>query len=482
LNDKFAARRASLSESNRFLFWPFLILVLIAPAPLGADRPLFWSILAFTLGLLLLLWVYAALRNPGGAPVPFRRLAPAALPFFMAIAWAWLQSVSWIPEALKDPSWRETGEAFGRNLPGSISLAPEEAGTGIMRLLSYGTVLFLALQFGYSARYRRFMLWGVAVSGALYALYGILVWLNGNTSVLWLAKWAYPDSLTSTFVNRNNYATYAGLGLCAALALVVRGLKEGALRGNAFMLALALAVPIAAGLLLSRSRGGVASALMAILAMSVVVATSPKARTARATFAFCTVALILSGLVVVGGGLIGRLDPSGIEQFGGRARLWLSAMSAIVDRPLGGGLGAFPYFFPGYRDRAVGPEFGLIDKAHSTYLELAAELTVPIMAALVVGLGWVIVRMVRASQRLNPGAALAATGASVLVAVHSLFDFGLEIPAITVTWLLLLGAGLGQVEHYSERRSMSPRHRGSRHRVAARFRGSPTLSVVAKDH
>ena len=198
MNDKFAARRASLSESNRFLFWPFLILVLIAPAPLGADRPLFWSILAFTLGLLLLLWVYAALRNPGGAPVPFRRLAPAALPFFMAIAWAWLQSVSWIPEALKDPSWRETGEAFGRNLPGSISLAPEEAGTGIMRLLSYGTVLFLALQFGYSARYRRFMLWGVAVSGALYALYGILVWLNGNTSVLWLAKWAYPDSLTST--------------------------------------------------------------------------------------------------------------------------------------------------------------------------------------------------------------------------------------------------------------------------------------------
>jgi len=186
--------------------------------------------------------------------------------------------------------------------------------------------------------------------------------------------------------------------------------------------------------------------------------------------------------VVVGGGLIGRLDPSGIEQFGGRARLWLSAMSAIVDRPLGGGLGAFPYFFPGYRDRAVGPEFGLIDKAHSTYLELAAELTVPIMAALVVALGWLIVRMVRASQRLNPGAALAATGASVLVAVHSLFDFGLEIPAITVTWLLLLGAGLGQVEHYSERRSMSPRHRGSRHRVAARFRGSPKLSVVAKDH
>jgi hypothetical protein len=68
-------------------------------------------------------------------------------------------------------------------------------------------------------------------------------------------------------------------------------------------------------------------------------------------------------------------------------------------RPLGGGLGAFPYFFPGYRDATVGPEFGMIDKAHNTYLELAAELGVPMTAALVIGLGWLVVRMVRANPR-----------------------------------------------------------------------------------
>ena len=124
----------------------------------------------------------------------------------------------------------------------------------------------------------------------------------------------------------------------------------------------------------------------------------------------------------------------------------------------------------------------MIDKAHNTYLELAAELGVPMTAALVIGLGWLVVRMVRANPRLEPGAALAAVGASILVAVHSLFDFGLEIPAITVTWLLLLGAGLGQVEHHSGRRSASPHRRGTGHRVAARLRGSPKLSVVAKDH
>jgi hypothetical protein len=82
----------------------------------------------------------------------------------------------------------------------------------------------------------------------------------------------------------------------AALSLIARGWKEGGLRSNAFMLALALAVPIAAALLLARSRGGAISALIAILAMALLVAISPKARIARAAFACCAAALILAGL------------------------------------------------------------------------------------------------------------------------------------------------------------------------------------------
>jgi hypothetical protein len=296
LNKKIGRSRVSRSEAHRCLIWPFLILVLASPTVLGANRPLFWSALALGLGILLLLWVYAAYRTPSAAPVPFFRLGPAALPFFLAIVWALLQSVSWIPEGLKNPAWNDASEALGRTLPGSISLAPEEAATGIMRLLSYGTVLFLAIQFGYSARCRRVMLWGVAISGALYALYGILVWLDGNTSVLWMAKWAYQDSLTSTFVNRNNYATYAGLGLCTSLALVARGLVRRGFRSNAFTLSLALAVPLAAALLLSRSRGGTISTVIAVIAMILLVAACPQARIARTSFAVCALGLIMVGV------------------------------------------------------------------------------------------------------------------------------------------------------------------------------------------
>jgi hypothetical protein len=57
-------------------------------------------------------------------------------------------------------------------------------------------------------------------------------------------------------------------------------------------------------------------------------------------------------------------------------------------------------------------------------------------------MGWLALR----AAGPKPGAPLAAAGATVLVAVHSLADFSLQIPAVTATWLLLLGTALGRAE------------------------------------
>ena len=144
-------------------------------------------------------------------------------------------------------------------------------------------------------------------------------------------------------------------------------------------------------------------------------------------------------------------------------------------------LGAFADFFPFYHDLALGLEFDGLDKAHNTYLELAAELGPPVAAALIFGLGWLVVRTLAASRRLKPGAALAAAGASVLVGVHSLADFSLQIPAVTATWLLLLGAGLGQIERGSSgEEATAPRHE-SAHRVPVHPPGSRPRGAGAAD-
>jgi O-antigen ligase len=167
---------------------------------------------------------------------------------------------------------------------------------------------------------------------------------------------------------------------------------------------------------------------------------------ARLLFAGAALGLLAAGMAVLGSGVIGRMAPDGVEGWGGRSGIWARAAAAALDRPLGGGLGAFADFFPAYRDLALGHQFGTIDKAHNLYLELAAELGPAVASGLVLGLGWLVWRVIKASPGNASGAPLAAAGASVLVAVHSFADFSLQIPAVTATWLLLLGAALGRIE------------------------------------
>ena len=56
------------------------------------------------------------------------------------------------------------------------------------------------------------------IVGLIYAAYGFAVFVSGNETVLWYEKWSGFDSLTSSFVNRNSYAAYAGLGLQCLIA------------------------------------------------------------------------------------------------------------------------------------------------------------------------------------------------------------------------------------------------------------------------
>ncbi len=477
--------RADLPSGGRpealdWLFWPFLFLILGAPAILGANRPVAWSGLALGFGILLIGWALAAGQTAGAAPVPLKRLAPAALPFFLAIAWALVQALPYAPPIAQDPAWAQAAKALGMALPGRISLAPEEAGTGIMRLLSYGAVLLLATQFGHSRRRAHAILWGVALAGGAYALYGLLVWTDGNRLLLWMAKWAYRDSLTSSFVSRNHYATYAGLGLCASLALVAHALtRRPRAAANTAAAFIALSLMIAAALLLTRSRGGIASAGIAVLAMAALFALGSQGRRARLAFVGAALGLLLAATATLGGGVVARLAPEDVEDWGGRSDIWARAAVAALDRPLGGGLGAFADFFPAYRDLILGLQFGSLDKAHNLYLEMAAELGPPVAAALVLGLGWLVFRVTRASLAPEASLPLAAAGASVLVAVHSLADFSLQIPAVTATWLLLLGAALGQVHRATSARAIGPR-RESAHKAPGDLPESPPRSASAR--
>jgi len=130
-----------------------------------------------------------------------------------------------------------------------------------------------------------------------------------------------------------------------------------------------------------------------------------------------------------------------------RLALYKLTITAIEDSPiLGMGFGTFSQVFQLYRTDI--PQFNtLFVKAHNTYLENALELGIPAASALTLSVALLAivcflgVRRRRRSDVVFPAAAL---GASILVGLHSLIDFSLQIPGVAVTYFFILGIGCAQ--------------------------------------
>src|SRR5581483_2739819 len=107
------------------------------------------------------------------------------------------------------------------------------------------------------------------------------------------------------------------------------------------------------------------------------------------------------------------------------------------------GLGTFQAAYPHYARVAV--PF-VIDKAHNDYLELAAGWGIPAAVCWWAALLWLAALCVRGifARKRNRAYPLLALGAIVLVGIHALFDFSLQIPAIATTFAAILGLGVAQ--------------------------------------
>ena len=86
------------------------------------------------------------------------------------------------------------------------------------------------------------------------------------------------------------------------------------------------------------------------------------------------------------------------------------------------------------------------DKTHNTYLENIFELGWPVAGILFLCVTWLLLvcwRGVRYRRRdwVYPATGVAAT---VLVGVHSLFDFSLQMPGTAITYACILGVASAQ--------------------------------------
>lgn len=447
---------------GKAVYWLTLGTVALAPLPFGSNRPWSWSLLILLAGALLVIWSVDHLRSSKPLAVAPRRVALPGLLFAATCVYAFVQTLAIFPESVVHPLWSLGAAIRPSTGLATISLSPTDTLTALFRTLSYGIFFWLVLQ-GSRASHRADQAIGaIAIVAGAYSAYGLLVFLTGNEKILWFDKWAYFDAVTSTFVNRNSFATYTGLGLLCAVAYLFRALGGAQVdqtslqrfvgdllgRMTPWIMGSLASIPLnLAAMFLTQSRAGIISSSLALIVF--LIGLSLKLRARRRTVLFLsalTISAMVYYFVVSGSGFIDRLDALIGSDLSNNARLivYQATISGILEAPwLGVGYGTYEDFFRSIRSPEMPARF---IRAHNTYLENALELGIPAAASLVACIALLARRALSGLRRQRSVFVYGwmAFCATLLVGIHALVDFSLQIPAIAITYAAILAVGCSQ--------------------------------------
>jgi O-antigen ligase len=360
------------------------------------------------------------------------------------------------------PIWSKASEVLGTPLKPSVSIVRYEPWYALGAPLINVMALILGLVVGVDRTRARQLLQVIAWSGAGYALYGIVAFATDPTMILWREKVAYTNVLTATFINRNTAALY--FGSCAVVCEILlfhavrRRLPPGHFRWKTFVSAivtkpsrrilifLAMFVLCLGAMFMTGSRAGVVLSLAAFVFAFVgyfrrdLPSSSALWGALAGGAAFAAILLQFLGERVSS-----RFEAQGLAD-GGRLETYRSTLRMIADFPwFGTGLGTFEWSYPAYRSSNISMR-GVWDRAHSTPLEFASELGLPLTIAVAIGWLTMLVILIRAcaGRRRDAIVPLASLIVALLALLHSLIDFSLQISGYSLVVFALLGVGLAQ--------------------------------------
>jgi O-antigen ligase len=460
-----AAPKMAIHSSDRIEYatsWLFIAGLAWVPFWYGSNVLFAWGINALLFPGLAVLYEISLLVRGRSHAVGIRYIAfPAAL-FAAVVLWVLVQTASWVPTQLMHPIWGMAADALGEPVGGSISVNRDLTNLALLRLVTAASVFWLALQLCRDAgRANRFVA-AIAGIGVGYAIYGLLASRTGPLP--WFAVKTEAGKVYSTFVNRDSYATYAGLGLVAIGGLLQQLYQEqlagaaGSLRhqlavfietiGQRGAILLAGSFLILVALLLTVSRGGVIATGLGLVVLAALG--SRRGRHHRAmsiaplVFGFLVIATIVLGF---GDMLLGSIEQRGVSD-PNRVAVYLITLRSILDKPLlGFGYGTFIDVFPMYRDNSISV-VGIWGQAHNTYLELFQGLGLVFGSMLIGAVVLLALRCAKGAtrRRRNIMVPCVASGAACLVGVHTLVDFSLQMQAVALTFAAMLGVGVAQSE------------------------------------
>jgi len=448
---------------EQVLFWAFIAGLAWAPFWFGSNDLIAWGINAVLFPGLAIIYEVSILIRGERHPMSIKQVGiPAAL-FVAVMLWIGFQNATWTPSFLHHPIWGMAADALDRPVAGSISVNRDLTTLALLRLVTAASVFWMAVQLCRDASRAIRLLYCIAIIGAIYAGYGLISRALTPGYVLWVKTSAQHGYGSSTFINRDSFAAYAGIGLVVICGLILRFYRHeftsvgGSVRfriatfievtGQKAAALFGCALVILVALLLTQSRAGTLSTALGLFVLGSLTLKSRTRGSVEQRGAIIILGALLLGVTVLAFGdlLVGRITQQGFYDYG-RMAVYTIATRSILDAPLlGFGYGTFADVFPMFRDQSVST-FNKWDVAHSTYLEAFQGLGLVFGLMLVACVVLLVLACVKGAMTRRENAMIPCVAASVgfLVGSHSLVDFSLQIQAIAITFMALLGAGVAQ--------------------------------------
>ena len=442
------------------------ILAVLIFSPLPAASVYEWSILVLEIAVFTMLGVYILMKHrpilPPGQESVMRKLRFLFGGFFVYLIFQMLPLPAFFVKIIS-PGTYHFREQFSLSVQKAkfmtLSISPFHTFQEGMEVFTYVILGFLVIKTITEREQIKRIVTVLLAMGFFEAFYGLFELYRDNPRILFYKKEINLHAVTGTFVNQNHLTGYLEMIIPLVIGLIIAKMdiilrtrarlkdKMAVIGEKGFALNFVLGgfvIFMTVGLVLTRSRSAVFSIVVMFLVFSYLsvfyfrgggTSQSGLRKFIQIFFVFIIIFAAYAGIDAT----LERFSKEGLPG-GQRPQYWAHTFEMAKDYPVfGTGLGTFALVYPAYEDIGL---YGFLRHAHNDYLEYFSELGVIGFAFLAGGVFlMVLLSFARWRKKRDPwvkGVSMGCFVSLAVIAVHSITDFNLHIPANMVLFAMIV--------------------------------------------